>query len=135
MCQTSNPPRPPTKVLRMPLHKLNLIMGIDLHCGPTVQIEDNYFTAYVMDVTNTETVQDMYMKIRLNHAEARHIVCAWNILGEKQHKLQDFCDDEDYGVGAKILKLMQASKMEQTVLYVVRVAGKEVKRKEDPILH
>ena len=125
-------PPDPTKVLRMPLTKLNNIMGLDTPCGPTVRAGDNYFTAYVLGVVNIEQVQDFYMKIKLNHAEARHIVCAWNMLGEKWYELQDYCDDGDHGVGAAILQRMQFNNLEQAAIYVVRNCGQKLKENRIP---
>ena len=93
-------PPNPTSVLRYSSPKLNEIMMKHVDRDPNISeyVKGNKFTAYSMCTDNFVDINDAYMKIRLNHAEARHIICAWNIPGVKRYECEGSCDDDDYGV-------------------------------------
>ena len=117
-----NPPDP-TRVLKMPIQELNAIMGMSVKCGPTIRRDNNCFTGYVVDANCYDTVQRAYMKIKLNHADARHIICAWNLPGSRPYEATDCCDDEDYGSARPILDLMVKGQVKMQAIFVVRNCG------------
>ena len=126
-------PPDPTKVLAMPMEKLNKIMSMPALCGDTVQVgEGNFFTGYIMDTVCFEEIRDAYMKIRLNHADARHIVCAWSVPGVDNVYCEDGCDDEDYGASRIILNMMREHQITHRVIYVVRVCGNKLNSERFP---
>ena len=102
-------PPDPTHVLRLPMSKLDAIMAIQIQTGEPVKAEGNKFLAYSICTADFQTLQDVYMQIRLNHAEARHIVAAWNIPGTNEYETADGCDDDDHGVAREIVQLMLAN--------------------------
>ena len=72
------------------------------------------------------------MKIRLNHADARHIVCAWSVPGTKKYMTIDGCDDDDHGCSQPIIELLKANKMTNRAIFVVRKCGKKLNEKRIP---
>ena len=87
---------------------------------------------YCIDTDNIQTVREAYFKVRLLHAKAKHIVCAYNLpaAASKQHLYQDYCDDGDHGVGAILLEAMKKSKVTHKAYFIVRHCGKDKLNKE-----
>ena len=109
-----------TEVLRMPLSKLNVIMSQQADRCQTFECKENKFTPYSLCTNDPQKIQEMYMKLRLNHAEARHIVCAWNIPGMREYESADWCDDGEAGAGEAILKIMLENNISSRAIFVVR---------------
>ena len=65
------------------------------------------------------------MKIRLLHAPARHIVCAYSLPGkpEESHHLKDSCDDDENGAGSTLLRAMTESEIDCKAFFIVRYCG------------
>ena len=119
-------PPDPTKVLQMSLPDLNRVMGKELNQGHTIEKESNFFTPYSVDVKDFSEINDAYMKIRLNHAGARHIVCAWSIPGKKIYECNDYCDDDDHGVGKVLLDILLDNNITAKAVFVVRKCGQKL---------
>ena len=115
-----------TKVLQMPLHQLNKIMSIQVDRADTIEKDGNLFTAYSYEATEYQAIQDAYMKIRLNHPSARHIVCAWSIPGRKIYEANDYCDDEEHGIGKHILDLLIDNNITCRAVFVVQKFGRKL---------
>ena len=110
----------PTQVLRMSIPELNEIMMMQPKLGKVIHASNNKFTGYSLCTNSSEEIQKTYMKIRLNHAEARHIICVWRIPGVKKYLAEDFCDDGDHGIGRMILEEMQRCDIKCRAIFVVR---------------
>ena len=121
-------PPDPTKVLQMPIENLNKVMSMKVDIGDETTVQGNSFQAFSACVDNYEQIQNIYMQIRLNNADARHIVCAWSIPGIKYYEANDGCDDEDHGMSAKILDLMLRNNITHRALYVVRHVGEKLNK-------
>ena len=93
-----NPPDP-TELLNMEMEELDRILAIEVIKGPVSKVADSVFIPYSADVGNFQTIRDIYMKIRLMHARARHIVCAFYLPGAEKHYNQDYVDDDEIGAG------------------------------------
>ena len=119
-------PPDPTHVLRLPMPKLNRIMALPVQRGKLLQNRGNDFIGYTMPVSTTDEVNDAYMKIRLLHAEARHIVCAYSVPGVNFYQANDHCDDEDYGSSKVILDTMIKNEITNRAVYVVRNCGEKL---------
>ena len=116
-----------TSVLRLPLTKLNQIMATPVdRCSKAIEIQGNRFTAYSIATNDKEYVQNAYMKIRLNHAEVRHIVCVWNIPGPREYENIDGCDDQDVGASAPLVEIMKDSNISNRAIYIVRNCGQKL---------
>ena len=123
----------PTQVLRLPIHKLNMIMAIQMQSGDAITAEGNRFKAYSVCTGDYEMLQDAYMQVRLNHAEARHIVAAWNIPGTKEYESADGCDDDDHGVAREIVQLLKDNAITHRGIFVVRNCKKKLNAERIPM--
>ena len=119
----------PTDVLDITSDRLNSILELDIIRGIPIKLEDSIFIAYTTDVSTHAQIRDLYLKIRLMHAHARHIVCAYYIPGSRHHH-QDYEDDSENGAGRILLRFMQKNNLSHRVLFVVRFCG-QVKLKEN----
>ena len=119
-------PPDPTEVLRFSLPRLNEVMSINIHCGSKETIQDNSFQAYMIAASSYTKIQDAYMKLRMNHADARHIICAWRVPGLHQYECNDHCDDQDYGASKQLLELMTENDINCTAIFVVRYCGEKL---------
>ena len=59
------------------------------------------------------------------HAEAKHIVCAWNIPSSELHS-NGSCDDGDYGVSQHIAQLLSKDSIQCRAIFVVRNCGQKL---------
>ena len=125
-------PPDPTKVLQIPLAELNRIVGTHVKAGPTLEYKENSFTTYSIDATTYQEVQTAYTKIRLDHAEARHIVCAWNVPQDKFHLANDGCDDEEYGASLPLAKLLAENQITHRAIFIVRKCGLKLQQDRIP---
>ena len=122
----------PTSVLQLSLVKLNQIMSVPVQQGPTEEVQGNIFTGYTVCTNKIEDIQDAYMKLRLNHAGARHIVCAFRIPGINTAESNDHCDDEDYGASLPILQAMSQDNISCRAVFVVRKCGMKLNNDRIP---
>ena len=113
------------RILQLPLPRLNMVMAAHVNRGPTYEAKGNKFTGYVISANNTDQVQEAYMKIKVNHADARHVVCGYSLPGTALDKIQleDGCDDDDHGASRAILEVLKASEITHRAVFVVRECG------------
>ena len=60
------------------------------------------------------------MSVKLKYASARHIVAVWNFPTPLKYDGQDFCDDQDHGVGRHILQMMRQNDISHRVIFAIR---------------
>ena len=116
----------PTSVLQLSLPKLNIIMGKEVQFGAKLTYKGNQFYGYSLCTDNYEDIQDAYMKIRLNHADCRHVICAYSVPGTNELECNDSCDDEDYGASRPVLKLMLQNAITHRVIFIARRCGSKL---------
>ena len=126
-------PPDPTSVLQLSLPRLNEIMETQVEKGPTMEAEGNVFTGYSICTNNPQMVNDAYMKIRLNHAGARHIICAYQFPGLKKAQCSDSCDDDDYGASLPVLQMLMENNITHRAVFVVRKCGDKLHQKRIPM--
>ena len=117
----------PTELLKYTVEEIDEIMGKKVLKGPQIQMKDSTFIPYAIDTNSFGDIRDIYMKLRLVHAAARHIVCAYHLPGpdSQKHINSDFCDDQENGAGSVILKEMVKSDIFNKAFFIVRYCGKE----------
>ena len=117
----------PTELLKYTPEELDILLKLPSAKGPQIQKGDSYYTAYCVDADNAQTVRDVYFKVRLLHARARHIICAYKLPGPETDKFlnEDFCDDDEFGAGALLLGVMKKNNISCKALFVVRHCGKQ----------
>ena len=126
-------PPDPTSVLQLPIPKLDDIMSTPIEEGTAETMDGNTFKGYSIAANTAETIQNAYMKIRLSHAGARHIICAYVIPGLNHAQCMDHCDDEDYGASYPILQMMIENDITHRAIFIVRKCGKKLRQERNKI--
>ena len=138
MCINSTPyrklvsPPKPTDLLDLSVEELDNILKLPTLRGPEITKNGNSFIGYSIDTDRIQPVRSAYHKIRLLHARARHVVCAFNLPSSSQetHLYQDSCDDEEAGAGSFLLQEMKKSRISHKAFFVVRYCSKEKLKEE-----
>ena len=125
-------PPQPTDLLNYSVEDLDKTLKTQTTRGPEVKNKDSMFIAYAIDTDNFQQVREAYFKIRLLHAKAKHIVCAYNLPCDPSEDFlyKDSCDDGEIGAGAHILAGMKKNNIIHKAFFVVRHCGK-IKLNED----
>ena len=116
----------PTSVLQLSMTRLNMIMATKLDRGDDMNIEGNKFVAYNLCTNSYDMINQAYMKVRLDHAEARHIVCVWSVPDPTEYEGNDYCEDEEYGVGKHILEVLTKNGINNRAIFIVRNTGQKL---------
>ena len=117
----------PTDLLKYSVDELDEILQCKTAKGVQIREKDSIFIPYTLDAKDYQSIRDAYMKLRLLHPTANHIVCAYHLPSPDatKHINSDSCDDQEYGAGAQILNEMQKSDVFNKAIFVVRYSGKE----------
>ena len=118
------PPKP-TDLLDLKVDDLNKILKTPTSKGPPINKNGNTFIGYGVDVSTFQQIRDVYLKLRLVHPKARHIVCAYNL---PQHgpQYQDYCDGQEYGTGRVLLKELKNSNVLNKAVFAIRYCGEKL---------
>ena len=84
-----------TTLLRTTPQDLNQLMSINMTKGGRVEQQRSIFIGYSTSVTTHTDVQQAYQRIKLTHADARHVISAYNIPEVLQHEANGFCNDKN----------------------------------------
>ena len=114
----------PEDLLELTSDELDTVLKYDNVRGDAVRKEDSVFLPYSADVKSLQDVRNGYLKIRLMHARARHVVCAYNLPGNPSFHYQDFEDDEEHGAGRVLLNILMQNNIQNKAIYIVRFCGK-----------
>ena len=115
----------PTELLDMKKEELDEILQVETVKGKPLQIKDNVLLPYSFDARNHQGIRQAYMKIRLMHARARHIICAYMLPGEEFYYNQDALDDGDFGAGRVLLQFMKDNQLFNKAIFIARFCGKK----------
>ena len=116
----------PTSILGLQSNQIDELMKTKVHRGKTVTIKDSTFIGYTSAVNTFKHIQQLYLKIKLLHADARHITCAYNLEGMDPTHEKDFCDDGEHGAGRALLSWMTRNSLMQRVFFVVRYCQSKI---------
>ena len=116
-------PPTPKDYLYLTGERLNGVIKMSLTKGGRIDCNGSYFTAYYTKAEDIQDVRNAYLKMRLLHPGARHVICGFRIPGLKRHECEDFCNDGEISGGATILQWMEENKVEDMVMFVVRYCG------------
>ena len=122
----------PTLLLKKTISEINAILSTPVLKGTQLEVNSNFFYGYTICTNSVQQIQSAYDQIRLNHADARHIVCAWSTAGTKVVNCNDYCDDGDEGACAAILRAMKESKIQSRAVFIVRKCGEKLNEKRLP---
>ena len=73
--------------------------------------------------TLIKTIQNAYMKMKLLHPAAKHIVCIFRIPGNRAYECEDFCDDKEHSCGKSVLSWMKKYKIGCRMFFIIRQYG------------
>ena len=88
--------------------------------GHPVKIKNQVFTGHTRAIKTIHEVNETYKKMRSLYSDCRHIICAFHLPGRNFHNLQDFCDDDEHGAGAFLLRKLEDSEIMNRVVFVTR---------------
>ena len=115
----------PLDILELKPDELDAILDKKIVRGPTLKVADSYFMACTTEVKSHKDIRELYLKVKIHQAHARHVVCAYAINGYQTYYNQDFVDDEEHGAGRAILQRMLENNIHQRVFFVARICGAE----------
>ena len=115
----------PEEILDLQPQEFDRIFNLPLSKQVTIIEKDSSFIGYTAAVSTHKEIQDLYLKTRLINAKARHVVCAYNIIGDQFYTDCDGCDDQEPGATKRILQLMRYHRIENRVFLIARYCGKE----------
>ena len=124
-------PPQPTDLLELSVEELDNILAIKTKKADEINKHGNRLIAYGLDTSSHSTIREAYLKLRLIHPKARHIVCVFN-LPHTGFQYHDYCDDGDFGVGRQILKIMEESDITSKAIFIVRYAGEKLDQDRFP---
>ena len=113
------------QILKLSMEDITKLLDRKMHEGEKVENAGNQFYGYVSDARSHQEIQDLYLSLRLQHPQARHIVCSYLLPGNSPWNCQDFCNDGEQNAGRTLLTWMQNLKMESKVVFVVRYANRK----------
>ena len=101
--------KPPLKsdILCMTDDELDTIRSIKLLQGPDHTEKGLDYQIYVLPVKTTHDVNKAYTKLRIKHADATHISCAYRLTDPTGPYRQEMIDDKDFGIGRSMMKILK----------------------------
>ena len=114
----------PSDLLELSPKEFEDVMNVKTVKGDKIVIEDSVFVGYSLDADNLGQVRKAYLKIKTLNAQARHIICAYNLPGVEKYHLSDYVDDDEPGAGRAVLSMMKENNIINKVFYIARFCGK-----------
>ena len=116
----------PLEAINLPMEELDEIMDLQMNVTPKIHKKGNVFIAAGMPIKSLDQIKKGYMSLRLKHPAARHITAVWNLPTNKVFDGQSYCEDEEYGVGARMLKVLKDNDISHRVVYVIRYCSEKL---------
>ena len=114
--------------MSLTLNQLDTVLNMEIPNGDAFVKDGNEFTGYTIAVSKLDQIKDSYLKLRLLHPRARHIICAYMIndstILEQDHK--GFCDDDEVGAGRILLNFMEFNELQNRAIFVIRYFGHKI---------
>ena len=122
---------PPTnkELLMLSMTEIENALATPTYDGAEIDMEGNKFLGFAASVTNIEQIKKLYLKIRLLHSAATHIVCSYRIPQGRPFETDDYCKDGDFSCGRTLLKWMQQNQISATAILVVRYTNTKIGQK------
>ena len=95
-------------------------LAVELAIGDEVRKENQVFVGYAACVKTMEDVNAGYAKVVSLCPQARHVLGACLIPGRDFHVLADFHDDDEHGIGAELLNILEGSDLINRAVYIAR---------------
>ena len=112
-----------SSVLQISVKQIDRMFEMPTVMGEKISQLKCTFTAYSPRANSLSEVQDGYIKVKLLHGDAHHVVCAYRIPGTVPYRDESYCDDDEFGSGRVLLRWLRQHKIEQAAIYVVHHYG------------
>ena len=113
------------EMIKLSTERLDYIMDIKLQKSEVHENKGNKFIGYTFCPTKLSEVQDAYMKLKLIHGSARHIICSYNLPQLPWNESFGSCDDGEPRAGRILQKWMLENKLSSCAFFGVRYYGGE----------
>ena len=110
----------PTDVLNYSEEQLDEVYKMDLKAGQKFEDQGSSFIAYVLPANSHIMITKAYLKLRLIHPKAKHILLGYTIPGMPRYSHEEFCDDKEIGGGQFVLNIIKKHKFASVAIFVVR---------------
>ena len=111
------------ELLKMTQEDQEMIKCVKLMPAVEHQEKDSDYFSYVHKPRGYGDVQNGLFKLRLKHADATHVSCAYRLQNAKGPFYQEGHDDLEPGAGRTILKVLKENNLVNICVYVVRYYG------------
>ena len=112
-------------LVKMSSGKIKDLLQTEVVAGKALTYEGNVFQGFTAETYNHSEVKEVYEKLKLIYADARHVVCAYILPGTQEFYDRDCCDDQETAAGRALLTWMKNNKLEARAAFVVRYCGPE----------
>ena len=93
---------------------------IPVHKGNPVVTEGQTFTGFTACIKNSSEVQKAYDYVKSQMPDARHVICAYRMPGRNFHELQGYVDDDEWGAGAFVFRILEQADIQNRAIFVAR---------------
>ena len=90
----------------------------EIKTGGEIHMESSIFQGYMAEISTLDDVDIPFKVMKLQHPEARHIVCTYRLPGRNSVKFQDGVDDGEHGPVGYILQALKDAEIFHRVLFV-----------------
>ena len=116
-------PPGPKEILQATPQEMDEAFNMKLTRGRTYEEDHSIFYAYTATANTTQDVKLAYLKLKLTHPDARHIVCSFRVPGMRSHENDSYCDDNETNAGRTLLKWLADENLTSRMVFVVRQYG------------
>ena len=113
----------PDDILNLSTQDYDKLLNLPVSKPAVITEADSKFIAYTVAADSIETIQTIYIKMRLLHPKARHIVCAYRVQVDEDYEEIEGCDDQEPGAARSIIKMMWDNDIQARAFYVIRYCG------------
>ena len=110
-------------VLRLTQKELEYTKAFKLVRSATHSEKNSDYYSFVAKVSNIEQVNTAYNKVRIKHADATHISCAYRLQQPEGAVDQEMIDDGDFGISRAMMKAMKQKDVTELAVFIVRYYG------------
>ena len=111
------------EILRMDEDEVEKIRATKLAKGPDHVEKGSEYLSYGLKVKSTADVTKAYQKLKIKHADATHISCAYHLQNPIGPYRQEHIDDNDIGIGRAMMKTIKQKEATEIAVFVIRYYG------------
>ena len=113
----------PEQIIDLSMEEIDKLLQTQLTSGDKFARDGNVFWGYTLPVNNIQQINQAYLKLRILHPRARHIICAYILENVQDPEQMNFCDDGEIAAGRILLKLLQENNMQKRAIFALRYFG------------